>query len=338
VAKVVVGLLLLGFVGGLLGRMRDVFVWTLAAAFLAIALNPLVERLEPRLGRRPAATIVFLGFALGFIAVLAAFVAPFVTQVDQLSTALPQAITDAQHNSTVKHLDERFHIAQHAKEHLNTLPNVIFGAAGTVLGGVVAVSTVFFLTLFLLYELPSIGRLVLGQIPPERRPRVVSAAQHMNRNIGGYVAGNLVISLVCGAVTTLSLYLLHVPYSLALGVFMAVFDLIPLVGATLGSIVVIASGFLFVDVRAGVILFAIVMIYQQIENHILQPLVYGRTVQIPSLTVLIAVLCGGAVLGLVGALLAIPIAATIQAVAGELLEERAERLEHRSPLRRSHVG
>src|SRR3954464_369842 len=108
VAKIVVGLLALGFIGDLAGQMRDVFVWTLAAAFLAIALNPLVERLEPRLGRRPAATVVFLGFVLGFIAVLAAFVAPFVTQVDELTTALPQAIADAQHNSTVKRLDERF--------------------------------------------------------------------------------------------------------------------------------------------------------------------------------------------------------------------------------------
>ena len=78
------------------------------------------------------------------------------------------------------------------------LPNVVFGAAGTVLGGVVAVSTVFFLTLFLLYELPAIARMALAQMPPERRPRVVAAAQHMNRNIGGYVAGNLVISLICG--------------------------------------------------------------------------------------------------------------------------------------------
>jgi predicted PurR-regulated permease PerM len=129
-------------------------------------------------------------------------------------------------------------------------------------------------------------------------------------------------------VTTVSLYLLGVPYSLALGVFMAVFDLIPLVGATIGSIVVILAAFIFVDVRAGLVMFAIVMVYQQVENHVLQPLVYGKTVQIPSLTVLIAVLCGGAALGLIGALLAIPIAATIQAVASELLEERAARLEN----------
>jgi predicted PurR-regulated permease PerM len=327
VARIVVGLLALGLISGLMGRMRDVFVWTLAALFLAIALNPLVERLEPRLGRRPAATVVFLGFVIGFIAVLAAFLAPFVTQVDELSTALPQAISDAKHNSTIERLDNRFHIANHAKQHLDTLPSVVFGAAGTVLGGAVAVSTIFFLTLFLLYELPALGRLALSQIPPKRRPRVIAAAQHMNRNIGGYVAGNLVISLICGTVTTLSLYLLGVPYSLALGVFMAVFDLIPLVGATIGSFVVVASGLIFVDVRAGIILFVIVNVYQQIENHILQPLVYGRTVQIPSLTVLIAVLCGGAALGLIGALLAIPIAATVQAVGSELLEERAARLE-----------
>jgi predicted PurR-regulated permease PerM len=159
----------------------------------------------------------------------------------------------------------------------------------------------------------------------------VAAAHHMNRTIGGYVAGNLVISLICGTVTTISLYLLNVPYSLALGVFMAVFDLIPLVGATIGSIVVIGAAFIFVDVRAGVIMFIAVNVYQQIENHVLQPMIYGRTVQIPSLTVLIAVLCGGAVLGLIGALLAIPIAATIQAVVAELLEERAERINGPAP-------
>jgi predicted PurR-regulated permease PerM len=327
VAKIVVGLLALSLVAGLLERMRELFVWTLAAAFLAIALNPLVTRLEPRLGRKPAATVVFLGFVIGFIAVLAAFLAPFVTQVDKLTTGIPQAISHAQHNSTIQRLDHRFHLAAHAKQHLASLPNVIFGAAGTVLGGAVAISTVFFLTLFLLYEMPAIGDLILRQMPAPRRPRMRAAANHINRNIGGYVAGNLVISVICGVVTTLSLYLLNVPYSLALGVFMAVFDIIPLFGATIGSVVVIASGWIFVDVRTAIILFIIVMVYQQVENHALQPLVYGRTVQLPGLTVLVAVLCGGAVLGLIGALLAIPVAATIQAIVAELLEERAARID-----------
>ena len=297
VAKIVFGLFLLGLIGGLLDRMREILVWFLAAAFLAIALNPLVERLEPKIGRRPAAMVVFAAFSIGFIAVAAAFVAPFVTQVDDLQTGIPKAISEAKHNSTVNRLDNRFHIAKYAKEHLSTLPTVVFGAAGTVLGGAVAVSTVFFLTLFLLFELPEHpagrARSDTSRTPAAGRGR----GHHLNRTIGGYVAGNLVISLICGAVTTLSLYALSVPYSLALGVFMAVFDLIPLVGATIGSFVVIAAGFIFVDVRAGVALFIIVNVYQQLENHILQPLIYGRTVQIPSLTVLIAVLCGGAVLG-----------------------------------------
>ena len=328
VLKIVLGLLALTFIADLLSQMRDLLVWMLAATFLAIALNPVVVRLEPRLGRKTAATAVFLGFVVGFIAVLAAFVAPLVTQVDKLSTAIPQAISEAQHNSTVNRLDHRFHLAAQAKRHLDSLPNLIFGAADAVLGGAVAISTIFFVTLFLLYEMPAIGNVILSQIPAKRRPRVRAVAEHVNRNIGGYVAGNLLISLICGAITTLALYLLHVPYSLALGVFMAVFDIIPLIGATIGSIVVVASGLIFVDVPTAVILLVIVNVYQQIENHILQPMIYGRTVQLPSLTILVAVLSGGAVLGLVGALLAIPIAATVQAVVGELLEERADRISN----------
>lgn len=331
VVKIVLGLLALAFVADLLSQMRDLFVWTLTATFIAIALNPLVVRLEPRLGRKTASTVVFVGFVVGFLAVLAAFVAPFVTQVDKLSTAIPQAISDAQHNSAVNRLDERFHIADHAKQHLDSLPTVIFGATDKILGGVVAITTIFFLTLFLLYELPAIGNVLLRQIPAKRRPRVRAAVEHVNRNIGGYVAGNLVISLLCGVVTTVTLYLLDVPYALALGVFMAIFDIIPLVGATIGSIVVVAAGLIFVDVRTAVILFVIVMVYQQIENHILQPMIYGRTVQLPSLTILVAVLCGGALLGLVGALIAIPVAATVQAIASELLEERADRIANTPP-------
>ena len=326
VARIVVGLFVLGFMVSIAGEMRDVLVWIFSAAFLAIALNPLVVRLESRMGRRPAATVVFIGFVILFVAILVALVAPFVTQVDQLTTAVPTAISEAKHNPTLRQLDRKYHLAEHAKQHLDVLPNVVFGTVDTVLGGAVAVSTVFFLSLFLLYELPALGRVALSQIPPERRPRIVAAVNHMNRNIGGYVAGNLVISLICGTVTTISLYLLDVPFSLALGVFMAVFDLIPLVGATIGSFGVVAAAWVLVDTRAAIIMFIIVTVYQQVENHVLQPLIYGRTVQIPSLTVLVAVLCGGAVLGLVGALLAIPIAGTIQAVVSELLEERAERL------------
>jgi predicted PurR-regulated permease PerM len=331
VVKLMVGLLLLGVVGNLAHQIRDVLVWTAAALFLAVALNPLVARLEPRLGRTAAALVVFLGFVVLLIATLAALVAPFVTQVDQLTTGLPNALQDARHNHTFARLDSRFHLVEHARAHADAVPGYVFGTAGTVLGGVVAVTTVLFLMIFLLIELPNLSRLVLGQLQPAQRERAIVIAQHANRQVGGYVFGNLVISVICGTVTWLSLYVLGVPYSLALAVFMAVFDIIPLVGATIGSIVVIGAAFLLTGTTAGIAMFVIVMVYQQIENHVLQPLIYGRTVALSSLTVLLAVLVGGAALGLVGALLAIPIAGTLQAVIGEILANRAERIRRDGP-------
>jgi len=331
VVKLMAGLLLLGVVGNLAHQIRDVLVWTAAALFLAVALNPLVARLEPRLGRTAAALVVFLGFVVLLIATLAALVAPFVTQVDQLTTGLPNALQDARHNHTFARLDSRFHLVEHARAHADAVPGYVFGTAGTVLGGVVAVTTVLFLMVFLLIELPNLSRLVLGQLQPEQRERAVVIAQHANRQVGGYVFGNLVISVICGTVTWVSLYVLGVPYSLALAVFMAVFDIIPLVGATVGSIVVIGAAFLLTGTTAGIAMFVIVMVYQQIENHVLQPLIYGRTVALSSLTVLLAVLVGGAALGLVGALLAIPIAGTLQTVVGEILENRATRIGREGP-------
>ncbi|MDX6553253.1 MAG: hypothetical protein QOH74_1741 [Gaiellales bacterium] len=331
VVKLMTGLLVLGVVASVASQMRSVIVWMFAALFLAVALNPLVTKLEPRLGRTGATLAVFAGFTIGLIAVLAALVAPFVTQVDQLTTSLPNALQDATSNGTFARLDHRFHIVQHARDHVGSLPGYIFGAAGTVLGGVVATTTVLFLTLFLLIDLPRLSEAILGQLQPHQRQRAVTIAQHANRQIGGYVFGNLVISLICGIVTLVALLILGVPYALAFAVFMAVFDIIPLVGATIGSAVVIAAAFVFSGSTAGIAMFVIVMVYQQVENHVLQPLIYGRTVQLSSLTVLIAVLVGGTVLGLVGALLAIPIAGTIQHIIGEMLDERAARIRGSGP-------
>ena len=331
IAKLMAGLLLLGVVGNLAHQIRDVLVWAAAALFLAVALNPVVARLEPKLGRTAAALVVFLGFIVLLLAALAALVAPFVTQVDQLTTGLPNALQDARHNHTFARLDERFHLVEHARAHADAVPGYVFGTAGTVLGGVVAVTTTLFLMIFLLIELPNLCRLVLGQLQPAQRERAVAIAQHANRQVGGYVFGNLVISVICGAVTWVALYALGVPYSLALAVFMAVFDIIPLIGATIGSIVVIGAAFLLTGSTAGIAMFVIVMVYQQVENHILQPLIYGRTVALSSLTVLLAVLIGGDALGLIGALLAIPIAGTLQAVIGEMLEKRADRIRRGGP-------
>ena len=130
-------------------------------------------------------------------------------------------------------------------------------------------------------------------------------------------------------VATATVWVLGVPYALTLGVVVAIGDLVPLVGATIASIIVVATAYFTQGTTAAIIVFVVVMVYQQIENHVIQPIVYRHTVQIPSLVVLLAVLAGASVLGIVGALVAIPIAGTLQVVIRDLLEERAKRIAER---------
>ena len=318
-----VGLFVLGTIGGLAAQVRDVAVWFGAATFFAVALSPLVSRLEPRIGRTAAVLTVFFGFVLGLLLIVAALIVPFVSQVHQLSNDLPAAIQTATSHGWPADLNRRFHLVQHAKAHADALPAYAFGAIGTILSGVLATVTTLFLTAFLLFELPAIGNLILSQLPPQRRPRARRIGAHINHNVGGYVAGNLIISLICGAATLAAMFSLGVPYSLAFAVFMAVFDIIPLIGATVGAVLVISATLLLTGTEQAIIMLIFVIIYQQIENHVLQPIIYRRTVAVAPLVVLVAVLCGAAVLGLIGALVAVPVAATLQTIAKELLDERA---------------
>jgi len=132
--------------------------------------------------------------------------------------------------------------------------------------------------------------------------------------------------VIAGIVATATVWALGVPYALTLGVIVAIGDLVPLVGATIASIIVVAAAYFTQGTTAGIIVFVVIMVYQQIENHVIQPIVYRHTVQIPSLVVLLAVLAGASVLGIVGALVAIPIAGTVQVVVRDLLDERAKRI------------
>jgi predicted PurR-regulated permease PerM len=140
----------------------------------------------------------------------------------------------------------------------------------------------------------------------------------VNRSIGGYVLGNLAISVIAGATVGISLWILGVPYAAALAVFMGVCDLVPLVGATVGALAAIGVAFAAQGVTAGIVMIVVNVVYQQFENHILQPIVYRKTVQLSAFLVLVAVLIGGELMGVLGALVAIPIAGSIQLVVREL--------------------
>jgi len=158
-------------------------------------------------------------------------------------------------------------------------------------------------------------------LPAEQQPRWRKIGNEIYRTIGGYVTGNLAISLIAGVVSTAVLLALDVPFAVALGLLVAILDLIPLAGATIAAILVTTVAFL--DATAsGVIVLIFFILYQQLENHVLQPIVYGRTVRLSPLAVLIAVLIGAELAGVVGALAAIPVAGTIQVILRDWLEHR----------------
>jgi predicted PurR-regulated permease PerM len=326
VAKVLALVLAFSIVVSLLDTVRTVIVWFGIALFLAIVLNPLVAFTERWMRRTTAVVVVFFVFVVGLLAVLAMLVGPFVTQVDNIVADAPHAADRLAKNPLIHRLDQEYNIVDKAKEHASELPTIAFGAAGSVISGVTETVTVLFLAAFILFELPRMTEVLLSQLRPAGAHRAREIGAHINRSVGGYVVGNLFISVIAGIVATATVWALGVPYALTLGVIVAIGDLVPLVGATIASIIVVAAAYFTQGTTAGIIVFVVIMVYQQIENHVIQPIVYRHTVQIPSLVVLLAVLAGASVLGIVGALVAIPIAGTLQVVIRDLLDERAKRI------------
>jgi putative heme transporter len=331
IAKLLFSVFVFTVAVSLLASVRTVLIWVGLALFIAVALNPAVVQVERLMRRTWAVVTVFLAFVVGLLAVLALLVAPFVGQIDRIPESAPQAADRLAKNPLIHRLDEHYQIIDKLKAHASELPDIVFGAAGTVVNGVAATVTVLFLAAFVLFELPQINELILSQLRPRSADRAREIGGHINRTVGGYVAGNLLISVIAGVVAALTLWILDIPYALTLGVVVAIGDLVPLVGATIAMILVIAVAYFSGGTADGIIVFVVTMVYQQIENHLIQPAVYRRTVQMPALVVLIAVLAGAALLGILGALIAIPIAGTIQVVVKDLLRERAERITAQEP-------
>jgi predicted PurR-regulated permease PerM len=169
------------------------------------------------------------------------------------------------------------------------------------------------MTFFMLLEGPAWVERFFALVRPDSRPRWRSVAHDIYRTVGGYVTGNLLISLIAGVSTSIVLVIMGVPYWVALGLIVAILDLIPLAGATIAAIIVGAVAFLH-SVPAGIVVVVFFILYQQLENHVLQPLVYGRTVQLSPLAVLISVLIGAELAGVLGALAAIPVAGGLQVI------------------------
>ncbi|MEV0618042.1 AI-2E family transporter [Nonomuraea sp. NPDC050404] len=334
------GPFLFGLVGGLgvltaiaLAQMivasLSTIILVVVAMFLAVGLNPAVEALQRRgLARRGAISIVFIGVVVAFALFGLAIVPPVSKQLTEFIDAVPGYITELSNHPTLRQLDADYQILPQLRTFVtNTLgPSLatgIMGAGLVVLNGVFTTVTLLVLMLYFLGSLHTIKDYLLQLVPASRRPRTRAISEEILGGIGGYVAGNVLISVIAGVVTWIFLSIVGVQYALALALVVALTDLIPLVGATIGAALVTCVA-LLESWPAGIACAIFFLLYQQIENYFIYPKVMKRSVDVTPAVTVIAALFGGALLGIVGALLAIPVAAAIALIIRELVLPRQD--------------
>jgi predicted PurR-regulated permease PerM len=315
---------------------RHVLTWILIALFLALALNPAVEWFQRHgLKRRGAAAGVTFVLTLAFLALIGfLFVPTLVNQVNDFVQKLPDYTRDITHGrGRLGFLETKYHLQERIRDAIKEggatrvlgLSGVAISVAKGVITIVVGTLTIAFMTFFMLLEGPTWVDRAYGLMPERAQKRWRNVGFEIYRTVGGYVTGNLLISLIAGGLTTVVLLVMGVPFAVALGLIVAILDLIPLAGATIAAILIGTVAFLH-SIPAGIVVVVFFIVYQQIENHILQPVVYGRTVQLSPLAVLISILIGAELAGILGALGAIPVAGSIQVLFLDWLRHRHERV------------
>ena len=300
---------------------RGVVKILVIAAFTAMVLGPLVDAVQrTRIPRTWAIVVVYAGCALA-VAAVGVLVAPSVGgQVAQLSRDAQRRVGELRADPQVRRYDGRYHVTERLEAQLRALPSQAGKAAGPLrdvtvgaLGFVSSLVAVLTIAFLLILHGHRYFDSALALLPPPRAERWRRLAPRIYGAVGASVLGNLRISLIAGAGAWIAMTALSVPFAAPLAIAIAFFDLIPMVGATLGAILV-ALAALLVSPLTAVLWLAYAFAYQQAENYLIQPIVYRRAVQVNALGTIVAVLVGGALLGLLGALLAIPAAAAVQIV------------------------
>jgi len=297
------------------------------ALFLAVGLDPVVSWLvRHRFPRWAAVTTVFLVTTAAVVVLFAIAIPPLAQQAAQLVSQAPDYLREAQdHSSTLGRLNDRFHLQQQLTDAVNgsTLLEHLVSAVTLIFDEVTKLVLVAVLTVFFLADMPKIRANLYRLVPGTRRPRAILIGDQIFAKVGAYVLGNVVISVIAAIGTFLWLEVFGVPYPLLLAIFVAVFDLIPVVGSTVAGVVVAAVA-LTVSLPVSLATVAFFIVYRLIEDYLLVPRIIGRAVHVPAVVTVVAVLVGGAVLGIIGALVAIPIAAAVQLLVQELLYPRLD--------------
>jgi predicted PurR-regulated permease PerM len=321
--------------GKLLYRLRDVILLMVVAGFVALILNPLVLYLQHRGIRRRgwAVAIVTIWAALVFAGLAVAFGHPLVNGLTHLSQRLPSYLQDAEKgHGWIGHLARHYHLAAWAQRNAPKLQSFGLGLAKPALslgkGAVtliVTLGTIAILVLLLLLEGPKMRQGILGLMAPERAKRYARVAHEINQSVTGYMVGDILTSVIAGVVVFFTLLALGIPFPLLWALWVALVDFLPQVGGALAGIptVLFALGH---SLTAGIITAAVFIAYQQVENHVLNPVIMSRTVKVNPLLILVSILVGASIGDWVGglfgsfvaALISIPAAGALQIVAREL--------------------
>jgi predicted PurR-regulated permease PerM len=342
IVRIVLVVVCVAIVLYLLWRLRRPISWVLISVFLAVALSPPVNYLARSMKRGLAIAIVYFGLLLVPILLIALIVPPLITEGNNFADNVPQYADDVtefvQKNKRLRELNADYDITQKLQDEAGKLPDRLGGAAGTlrdigfgIVNSLFALLTILVMTAFLLGSGKQWTDRIIASRPPEERQRLRRSLDHMAGAVSGYVAGALTIALIAGTATFVVLTILGVPFSGPLAVLAGLMSLIPLVGATIAA-VLIGVVTLFEDFPTATIIWTIwAIVYQQLENNLIQPQIQKRTVNVHPFITIVAVLFGGTLLGIMGAIAAIPIAASIQILVREYVDLRTISLKSPDP-------
>jgi predicted PurR-regulated permease PerM len=316
----------------LLWRVRVVVGLIGISLFFALALFPVVDALDNRI-RVPRALLILGVYVLliGSVVLVGYVVVPSVVkEVGQLSHDAPRYAADLRRNATFRHYDNRYHITRTLVRDASRLPHLLGHLAGplkdvtvqafSLIGQLLTVLAISFLLVLHGRQYVEMALSLTGQRSQRYRRLIVD----INRAVAQYVLGNMTISVLATIATWIVLSILGVPYALSLGFIVGFFDLLPLVGATLGAIVVALATVTTNFPTATIVWIAFIIVWQRFEDYVVQPLVYGRTLRVNPIVTIVSVLAGAALLGILGALLAIPTAAAIQIILRDWWAHRRE--------------
>jgi predicted PurR-regulated permease PerM len=323
------GVAVASLVVGVVAGLDSVLVLLVLGFVFALGLDPLVRFLVHRGWRRSwAVAAVAAGVVLVLVGFVAAILPPIVDQTTQFLDSAPRFLREIQdRHSRLGELMTRYNVVDTVQQHLGsdgvTALGGVLGVGAAVLGVVASTLTVAVLTVYFMANLPQVKRAVWRTAPASRRRRVADLGERIFDQVGGYLLGNVFTSVVAGVGTWAFCLIVGVPYPLALGIFVAVFDLIPVIGSTIaGAIVSLVA--LTVSLPIAVLTLAYYIAFRLLEDYLLIPRVMERTVNVPPLLTIVALLIGGALAGIVGAFLAIPVAAAVQLILREVVWPRLD--------------